>query len=105
MYSNTNKRRKKTDPIHLGYYLKRIVNERNIKLKDLRMYFRCSASKLISMFESPHLKTDELLKWSVFLDLNLFRLFDKEFLRLNEEYKLRLIKEVEEDPLLEIYEE
>jgi hypothetical protein len=66
--------------IHIGNQIKKIVLEKDIKLKDLMMSFRCSNQKIVRMLNSTNLKTDLLMKWSLILDYDFFNFYTQEFL-------------------------
>lgn len=68
--------------IHIGNVIKEKVIELNISKKSIMIEFRCSESSVSRMYNSPNLKTDILLKWSLFLDVNLFEVYVIEFFHL-----------------------
>lgn len=82
--------------IHIGSQIKKRVLEKDIKLKDLMMSFRCSNQKIIRMFNSSFLKTDLLMKWSLILDYDFFNFYTQEFL-LRKEFDKKLAINSKED--------
>jgi hypothetical protein len=66
--------------IHIGNQIKKRLLEKDIKIKELMMYFRCSNQKIVRMLNSSNMKTDLLMKWSLKLDYDFFNFYTQEFL-------------------------
>lgn len=63
--------------IHIGTYIKELVTEKRIKNQRICNYLKCSETRLQEIYLSPHLSTDELLKFSKLLEFDFFRIYSQ----------------------------
>lgn len=67
--------------IHLGREIHEKVLNSNLTKKQIMTYFRCSDSKVNSMYHSEHMKSDLIMKWSILLDFDFFQFFSSSFIK------------------------
>lgn len=61
--------------IHIGNVLTEYIEQEGIKHNDIIRKLKITKNKLSSTLSSKSIDTDDLLKWSKFLNVDLFRLY------------------------------
>ncbi|RKS97932.1 transposase [Chryseobacterium defluvii] len=63
--------------IQIGLWIKSIVEEKKIKISEISEYFNIPEIDIIKMYDADDIDTDILLKWSVLLHYDFFRLYSQ----------------------------
>lgn len=61
--------------IHIGKILQKEILDQKIDSKKIMLYFDCNRNRITATFEKKTISTEELLKWSIFLRKDFFRLY------------------------------
>ena len=62
--------------IHIGYLIKKRVEELNIDIKRIISFFKIYSEKdILNQYASSSIQTDDLLKWSKLLEYDFFRIY------------------------------
>jgi hypothetical protein len=65
--------------INIGEQISKKLIEKNLKMREVMICFRCSNTKVNRMLNSHSLKTEDLMKWCMLLDYNFFNFYSEEF--------------------------
>ena len=61
--------------IHIGSFIRKRIDELNLKEDRLLNFFNCTSENLERMYEAQSLDTEILLKWSKILEYDFFRIY------------------------------
>lgn len=63
--------------IHIGKLIKTRVDEKEIDIERISNFFNCNDLDVLQMYESEHLDSYLLLKWSKLLKYDFFRIYSQ----------------------------
>lgn len=63
--------------IHIGKLIKTRVDEKEIDIERISNFFNCNELDVLQMYESEHLDSYLLLKWSKLLKYDFFRIYSQ----------------------------
>lgn len=63
--------------IHIGKLIKTRVDEKEIDIERISNFFNCNELDVLQMYESEHLDSYFLLKWSKLLKYDFFRIYSQ----------------------------
>ncbi len=73
--------------IHIGSFIKNIVDERDISMARISNFFKCTEAEVAGMYASKSLNITVLMKWSKLLEYDFFVLYSQHLILYSHESK------------------